>query len=198
MIRVRTDKRNRLSSLKSCVPFLFHGSLHSLQPGFLRGGWGSKLRLPFPLSGRSITFTGTCRGERFPPALLYFLLSAPPCVHFCSRCVWLCAPLARFVFHALGAGAVLTRSCVFTAAAAAAAEGLGVPRCVLLDKAIRASLHGLLLGAPRNALTVVQKGHLPTNICSHCDSLARLHTPEEGRHAGVHMQTCRKETPHRG
>lgn len=79
--------------------------------------------------------------------LLYLLLSAPPCVYFCSRCVWLCAPLARFVFHTLGAGAVLTRSCVFTAAAAAAAESLGVPSCVLLDKAIRASLHGLLLGA---------------------------------------------------
>lgn len=159
---------------------------------------GSKLQLPFPLSGRSITFTGTCRGERYP-AILHFLLSAPPCVYFCSRCVWLCAPLARFVFHALGAGAVLTRSCVLTAAAAAA-ESLGVPGCVLLDKAIRASLHGLLLGAedPAKCLTVVQKGHLPTNICSHCESLARLHTLEEGRHAGVHTQTCRKETPHRG
>lgn len=137
-------------------------------------------------------------GRTLPCYPVFFAVCSTMCVLLLTLCVVMCAARWGCVPHARSGRRVDTLVCVFTTAAAA--ESLGVPSCVLLDKAIRASLHGLLLAAedPAKCLTVVQKGHLPTNICSHCESLARLHTLEEGRHAGVHMQTCRKEMPHRG
>lgn len=97
-----------LIPLKLCS-FSFSGSSHSLQLGF------------FQASSRSFHFHPAvglllpqepvrANATRYP----VFSLCAPPCVYLCSRCVWLCAPLARFVFHTLWASAVLTCPCVFT------------------------------------------------------------------------------------
>lgn len=96
---------------------------------------GFKPQLPFPLSGRSITFTGSCQGETLP-AILYFhcvFLHVCTCARavcgYARRSLGLCSTRSERApcWHA--------RVCVYAAAASP-----GVPGRVLLHKAIQASL----------------------------------------------------------
>lgn len=157
---------------------------------------GFELPLPYPLSSWSITWLEACQGESY----------LEPCIFLCfSACVFLFPQCGFFVFRAPSVGLYCSQSkygvftclcvCVRTA-------GRRVPSCVPLDKAIHAS--------PRTSPRSRGPNKMPdrgaervllTNICSHCELLARYtHSRRGEKHAWqtrVHTQTCRNRTPRR-
>lgn len=121
------------------------------------------------------------------PAILYF--------HRVLLHVWTCAHAVCVYAHRSLGLCVDTLVCVYVAAESARA--FPVAFCSIKQSG---HLDGPLFRAevPATCLSGAREGHLPTNICSHCESLALPHTQEEGWHAGVPTQTCRKGTPRRG